>query len=74
MSARPSEQAFPSPHQQIVFSECVRRIEEAQARCDRLDSALREAMESWSFAIRQSIAGVAWGWSCRGGDISDRGW
>jgi len=56
------EQAFPSPHQQFVFGECVRRIEEAQARCDRLDSALQEAMGSWSLApfVRalQALRGV----------------
>lgn len=34
------EQAFASPHQQLVFGEHLRRIEEAQARCDRLDAAL----------------------------------
>lgn len=56
------EQAFPSPHQQFVFGECVRRIEEAQARCDRLDSALQEAMGSWSLApfvkALQALRGV----------------
>ena len=56
------EQAFPSPHQQFVFGECIRRIEEAQARCDRLDRALQEAMGSWSSAplvkALQSLRGV----------------
>lgn len=34
------EQAFPSPHQQFVFSECVRRIEEAQA-----------PVQGWAYSI-----------------------
>ncbi|MBA8879277.1 IS110 family transposase [Phyllobacterium myrsinacearum] len=42
------EQAFGSPHQQFVVGEGVRRIEKAQARCDRLDHMLQEAMEGWS--------------------------
>lgn len=31
-----------------MFGEGVRRIEEAQARCERLDQMLKEAMEGWS--------------------------
>lgn len=56
------EQAFPSPLQRFVFGECVRRIEEAQARCDRLDGALQEATGSWSLAplakALQALRGV----------------
>ena len=56
------EQAFASPHQQLVFGEAIRRIEEAQARCDRLDAALAEAVEGWSLApvVRalQALRGV----------------
>lgn len=56
------EQAFGSPHQQFVFGECIRRIEEAQARCERLDQMLQEAMEGWSLAplVRalQALRGV----------------
>ena len=44
------EQAFGSPQQQFVFGEGIKRIEEAQARCDRLDQMLQEAMEGWSLA------------------------
>jgi transposase len=44
------EQAFASPHQQLVFGEGIRRIEEAQARCDRLDLALAEAVAGWRLA------------------------
>src|SRR5215218_6159332 len=46
------EQAFASPHQQLVFGEHLRRIEEAQARCDRLDAALAEAVAGWRLAPR----------------------
>jgi len=42
------EQSFGSPQQHFVFGEGVRRIEEAQARCERLDQMLKEAMEGWS--------------------------
>ena len=60
------EQAFASPHQQFVFGECVRRIEEAQTRCDRLDSALQEAMGNWSLApfvkALQALRGLALSW------------
>ncbi len=56
------EQAFGSPHQQFVFGECIKRIEEAQARCDRLDLMLQEAMEGWSLAplvkALQTLRGV----------------
>ena len=56
------EQAFASPHQQLVFGEHLRRIEEAQARCDRLDAALAEAVEGWALApvVRalQALRGV----------------
>jgi transposase len=44
------EQSFGSPQQQFVFGEGLRRIEEAQARCERLDQMLQEAMEGWSMA------------------------
>lgn len=40
------EQAFDAPHQQFVFGEGIRRIEEAQQRCDRLDAMLVEAPRS----------------------------
>ena len=56
------EQAFASPHQQLVFGEHIRWIEEAQARCDRLDAALAEAVEGWTLApvVRalQALRGV----------------
>ncbi|TWI33094.1 transposase IS116/IS110/IS902 family protein [Mesorhizobium tianshanense] len=56
------EQAFGSPHQQFVFGECIRRIEEAQARCERLDLMLQEVMEGWSLAplvkALQALRGV----------------
>lgn len=44
------EQAFDTPHQQFVFGEGTRRIEEAQHRCERLDRMLKEALPYWSFA------------------------
>ena len=57
------EQAFASPHQQLVFGEHLRRIEEAQARCDRLDAALAEAVAGWRLAplveALQALRGVA---------------
>ena len=56
------EQTFASPHQQLVFGEGIRRIEEVQARCDRLDAALDEAVAGWSLAplVRalQALRGV----------------
>lgn len=56
------EQAFSSPHHQFVFGESIRHIEEAQARCDRLDHMLQEAMGTWSLAplvkALQSLRGV----------------
>jgi transposase len=56
------QQAFASPHHQLVFGECIRRIEEAQARCERLDRALAEAVASWSLAplveALQALRGV----------------
>jgi transposase len=56
------EQASGSPHQQFVFGECIRRMEEAQARCERLDHMLQEAMEGWSLAplvkALQALRGV----------------
>lgn len=57
-----SEQAFDAPHQQFVFGEGIRRIEEAQHRCDRLDSMLVEALPQWSLAplvqALQALRGV----------------
>ena len=57
------EQAFASPHQQLVFGEHLRRIEEAQARCDRLDAALAEAVAGWRLAplveALQALRGIA---------------
>ncbi len=45
-----------------MFGEHIRRIEEAQARCDRLDAALAEAVETWTLApaVRalQALRGV----------------
>jgi transposase len=56
------QQAFASPHHQLVFGEGIRRIEEAQARCDRLDLALAEAVAGWSLAplveALQALRGV----------------
>jgi transposase len=57
------EQTFASPHQQLVFGEHLRRIAEAQARCDRLDAALAEAVAGWRLAplveALQALRGVA---------------
>ena len=57
-----NEQAFEETAQQLVFGEGLRKIEEAQARCDRLDVALEEAVEGWSLAplVRalQALRGV----------------
>ncbi|AMD60354.1 transposase [Agrobacterium tumefaciens] len=56
------EQAFAYPHQQFVFAECLRRIEECQGRCERLDKMLEEAVANWSLAplVRalQALRGV----------------
>src|SRR5919112_2002045 len=56
------QQAFASPHHQLVFGEGIRRIEEAQARCERLDLALAEAVAGWSLAplgeALQALRGV----------------
>ncbi|WFU07263.1 IS110 family transposase (plasmid) [Rhizobium sp. CB3171] len=56
------EQAFGSPHQQFVFGECIRRIEETQSRCDRIDRMLQEALSGWSLAplvkALQALRGV----------------
>lgn len=59
------KQAFASPHQQFVFGECIRRIEETQARCDRLDKALQAAMGNWSLAPLVKALHAARGWPCR---------
>lgn len=45
------EQSFSSPHQQFVFAECIRHIEEGQARCDRLDRMLEEAIDDDLFLL-----------------------
>ncbi|MQS00247.1 IS110 family transposase [Gluconobacter aidae] len=37
-------QAFEIPHQQFILGESIRRIEEAQQRCNRLDAMLGEAL------------------------------
>ncbi|MER9240967.1 transposase [Mesorhizobium sp. M0633] len=42
-------QAFASVHKQFVFGECIRRIEDAKARCD-LDKVLQEAIGTWPLA------------------------
>jgi transposase len=59
------QQAFASPHHQLVLGEGIRRIEEAQARCDRLDLALAEAVAGWSLAplgeALQALRGVGLG-------------
>ena len=47
------EQAFASPHRQPVFGEHLRRMEEAQARCDRL-STRRSPRRSRAGAWRPS--------------------
>ena len=56
------EQSFATPHQQFVFGEGIRRIEEAQTRCNRLDAMLVEAMPHWSLAplveVLQALRGV----------------
>lgn len=44
-----SEQAFAYPHQQLAFEELKHRLTEAQARTERLEAALEEAVESWRF-------------------------
>jgi transposase len=41
------EQAFANPHQQLVFEEAKRRIREGEARCERLEAALAEAVAGW---------------------------
>ena len=46
-----------------MFGEHLRRIEEAQARCDRLDAALAEAVAGWRLApvveALQALRGIA---------------
>lgn len=55
-------QAFEIPHQQFILGESIRRIEEAQQRCDRLDTMLMEALPRWSLApvvkALQALRGV----------------
>lgn len=57
-----SEQRFDYSHQQLAFEELKRRLLEAQARVDRLEAALVEAVEGWRFApvVRglQALRGV----------------
>jgi transposase len=57
------QQAFASPHHQLVFGEGIRRIEEAQARCDRLDLALAEALAGPLLpSLRPCGPCVGWAW------------
>jgi transposase len=44
------EQSFASPHQQLVVEELKQRIREGEARCERLEAALAEAVGSWRLA------------------------
>ncbi|AXB80108.1 MAG: IS110 family transposase [Rhodobacteraceae bacterium GWE1_64_9] len=57
-----SEQRFDFPHQQLAFEEAKHRVLEAQARVERLEAALAEAVEGWRFAalVRslQALRGV----------------
>jgi transposase len=57
-----SEQSFPFAHQQFVYEEYKQRIVELEARCVRLDEALREATQDWLFsdlvASLQSLRGI----------------
>ncbi len=45
-----SEQRFDFPHQQLAFEEMQKRVLEAQARVNRLETALGEAVDGWRFA------------------------
>jgi len=57
------EQAFPFPHQQLVFEEYKQRIREIEARCARLDAALAEAIAGWKLHplvdALQALRGIA---------------
>lgn len=44
------EQTFESPHQQLVVEELKQRIREGEARCQRLEAALAEAVGGWRMA------------------------
>ncbi len=56
------EQAFDSPHHQLVFEEYKHRIRQAEERCARLEPALAEAVPGWSLAplvdALQALRGV----------------
>jgi transposase len=57
------EQVFPFPHQQLVFEEYKQRIREIEARCERLDAALAEAVGGWELRplveALQALRGIA---------------
>jgi len=53
------QQAFAFPHHQLDFGECTRRIEEAQARCDRLDLASPGGGRLVAGAPRSGLAGFS---------------
>ena len=44
------EQSFESAHQQLVFEEMKQHIREGEARCERLEAALAEAVAGWRLA------------------------
>ena len=56
------DQRFDFAHQQFVFEELKRRIDEASARCERLDGMLAETVKEWSLGpvvkALQALRGV----------------
>ena len=44
------DQRFAFPHQQYVYEEYKQRIQELQARCERLEQVLEEAVANWPLA------------------------
>lgn len=59
-----SEQRFDFPHQQLAFEEMQKRVLEAQARVNRLETALGDAVEAGvsrrSFAISRRCVASSW--------------
>lgn len=57
-----AEQTFAFPHQQFVYEEHKRHIQELEERCARLDNALAEAISGWTLAplvhALQALRGV----------------
>lgn len=56
------QQAFPADAQRRVLADCIRAVEEATARVERLEKDIEEAVETWSLAplVRalQALRGV----------------